>query len=257
MKKLVSLILIFTTLMIFAGNVYASSCKVSLSTAKTTLSKGDEFVVDVTLSDIDAENGIIALIATLEYDKDSLDFVEMKSQNNWSRPEYNKDNGKFVMEKGDYVKEKENILKITFKVKETSKENLEITLKDIVSSNAKEDIKSVDSSLALKVSAGSKPTPISNTTNTTNTNNNGGGSSSTKNDNKNTGSGTENRNTNKNTTNTTGALKNGKLPKAGTSYNIVLYIIFAVTVIATGFYARIKIIDKKKIDLTRKDNQNK
>lgn len=257
MKKITSLILMFTTLMILAGNVYASSCKVNLSTSKNTLSKGEEFVVDVTLSDIDAENGIIALIATLEYDKDSLDFVEMKSQNNWSRPEHNKDNGKFVMEKGDYVKEKENILKITFKVKETSKENLKITLKDIVSSNAKEDIKSSDSSLALKVSnSSSKPAPITNTTNTTNTNNNSG-DGSTNNGNKNTGSGTENKNTNKNTTNTTGALKNGKLPKAGTSYNIVLYIIFAVTIIAAGFYARIKIIDKKKIDLTSKDNQSK
>lgn len=249
MKKIISLSLILLVIISLLSNVNAASCKVTLSTPKTDLSKGDKFDVDVTVSDIDAENGIVALLATLEYDKDSLNLVEMKQQNNWAKPEYNESNGKFVMEKGDYVKDKETVLKITFEVKDGSKADTKVTLKDISTSNAREDIKSENSTISLKVVGSSSGGSGNGSGNSGNGSGNSGNGSSNSGNNGNGGS-SSSSNTNKNTskniissTNNPGSLKNGSLPKAGTT-SIVLSLILVLIVIALICYIRIRMIDK-------------
>ncbi len=77
---------------------------------------------------------------TLEYDKDSLEIVEMEGQNGWDSPiegvSYNAQNGLMVLTKGGLAKNDENITKITFKVKENSKSNVTIELKDISASDS-------------------------------------------------------------------------------------------------------------------------
>ena len=252
MKKIISMALILLVAISIVGNVYAASCKVTLSTPKTELSKGDKFDVDVTVSDIDSEKGVMALLATLEYDKDSLNLVEMKQQNNWAKPEYNEANGKFVMEKGDYVKNKETVLKITFEVKSESKADTKVTLKDISTSDATEDIKSENSSISLKVVGASSGGNGSGngSGNSGNGSNNSGNNGS--NNGSGNGSGTSNSNTNKNTskniissTNNPGSLKGGSLPKAGTT-SVVLSLILVLIVIALICYVRMRMLDKDR-----------
>ena len=142
MKKIVKLSLIMLLIIVCcAGAVYAaSSCKISLETAKSEFSKNEEFSVDVKLSDIQSERGFIALEAVLEYDKTSLTLVEMQGLNEWSKPikdlSYNEATGKFVIDKNGLAKSDEVILKLTFKVNENSKENTTITLKNIKASDA-------------------------------------------------------------------------------------------------------------------------
>ncbi|MCI8833628.1 MAG: hypothetical protein HFJ19_05495 [Clostridia bacterium] len=92
-----SLILVIVTLI---SNVYAvSKCKVDLKTDKSEYNKNDEFTVNVNLSDIQDEKGIIALGGTLEYDKNSLQLVKMEAQGNWTKPSFNETNGKFVTDR--------------------------------------------------------------------------------------------------------------------------------------------------------------
>lgn len=152
MKKLMSVTLILVTMMTLITNVYAaSSYKLSLKSSKRELNKGDEFSVDIKLSNIQDEKGIIALGATLEYDEDSLELVKMEGKGEWSKPTYNEANGGLVTDRNGYTTSDETMCTITFKVKEESKQNLEIILSKISASNGKEDMKIDDISTIVSV----------------------------------------------------------------------------------------------------------
>ncbi len=136
MKKVLSLVLLFLMMMSIMGTVKAAfTCKVSMQMEKTEFKKGDEFTVDINISDIQSERGVISLGATLEYDKDSLTLVKMEGQNGWESPSagssYNEANGKIAITRNGLGNNNETIFKITFKVKEEAKKNLLVTLKNI------------------------------------------------------------------------------------------------------------------------------
>lgn len=157
MKKIVKLSLIMLLAIIcFTGAVYAaSSCSISLETAKTEYSKNEEFSVDVKLSNIQSERGFIALEAVLEYDKTSLTLVKMQGQNEWSSPikdlSYNEATGKLVIDKNGLAKSDEVILKLTFKVNENSKENATIALKNIKASDATAPVEVATATKNIKI----------------------------------------------------------------------------------------------------------
>lgn len=136
MKKVLSLVLLFIMMMSIMGTVNAAfTCNVSMEMKKTEFKKGDEFTVDINISNIQSERGVISLGATLEYDKDSLTLVKMEGQNGWESPSvgssYNETNGKIAITRNGLGKNNETIFKITFKVKERAKKNLLVTLKNI------------------------------------------------------------------------------------------------------------------------------
>lgn len=144
MKKILSLSLALIIVMSLMTNVYAAStCKVKLTT-KTEVNKGDEFSVNVMLSNVEDENGIMAISGKLEYDTSSLELKKMERQGEWAKPTYNELNGEFVTERSDYTKSNETIFTITFKVKEDSKQNLEIAIRNITASNGVKDIETSD-----------------------------------------------------------------------------------------------------------------
>ena len=142
MKRVIKLsLIVILAIICLTGVVYAApSCNIEIQTSKTEFDKNEQFTVDINLSNIKSERGIVAIEATLDYDKESLVLVEMKGQNEWSNPikdlSYNESTGKFVIDKNGLAKSNETILKLTFKVKETSKKNLTISLKDIKVSDA-------------------------------------------------------------------------------------------------------------------------
>lgn len=142
MKKTVSLSLILIIIMSLVTSVYAeSSFTLSLQPNKTEVNKNEEFSVELKLSNLaQGENGIIAIGATLDYDDDSLEYVNMEGKGEWSKPSYNKENKEFTTERNGYAEGNETILTVTFKVKEQSKQNLEIKLKNITASNGTRDI---------------------------------------------------------------------------------------------------------------------
>ncbi len=145
MKKIISLTLILVVMMTLVSNVYAeSSYKLSLEPSKNEVGKGEQFTVDVKISDIQDESGIIALGAKLEYDQTSLELVEMQGVGKWSSPSYNELNGEFATDRNGNTIGNETMFRITFKVTEQSKQNFEISLKNISASNGNEDIKIED-----------------------------------------------------------------------------------------------------------------
>lgn len=255
MKKIISLSLILLMLVCITTNVYAAtSCNASLQTSKSEYNKGDEFTVDVNVTDLQSDRGIISFGATLEYDINCLTFVKMEGKNGWSTPSYNKDSGILVSDGSSLMKDDGVVFTITFKVNEgANKSSATISLKDITVGDG-------GNSGATKVNAVSKNINIKNVTsdgntttpdtdnNTTNPGTNPGsnnsstssGSNSSSNSNKNsTSSGSSTNKVN------TSASKTGKLPKAGKTGVMLVVFIVTLTGVAIFFYVKMRIVNKK------------
>ncbi len=171
MKKILKLsiaLLIISIVMI--GNVFAMECNTSIKSQKTEFKVNEEFKVDFCISDIKSNRGAISLQGTLEYDKNSLTLVKMEGKNGWETPidgaSYNKENGKFAIVRSGAGKNDEVILSITFKVKETAKQNLNINLKDVAVADGDGMAKFANISKAITIKSGTgtpqpstKPTP--------------------------------------------------------------------------------------------------
>ena len=221
MKKIIKLTLISLIIACIMGNVYAAiSCNMELQTEKKEFNKNEEFTVDVKISNLQSDRGIISMGATLEYDKDSLELVKMEGQNGWETPingsSYNKANGKMVLTRNGLGTNAETIFKITFKVKEESKQNLMIALKNITVADGYSPAKVTSAYKNITIKGGIKnpvPTPDDNDSSTT-----------------------KNPDTNKDDT------KKGLLPNAGseTFFWVVFIIGTILLIVATTFYIKMK-----------------
>lgn len=138
MKKVAKLsIIMIIMIFVLTINVYAKpSCNISMETKQVEVEKGKEITIDVNLSNIQSERGIIAIEAILEYEKDCLTLSKMEGQNGWHTPvkglSYNESNGKFVIDKEGLAKSNETIIKITFVADKTSNRSTTVSLKNIV-----------------------------------------------------------------------------------------------------------------------------
>ena len=258
MKKKVKISLILLAILCMMTSVYAASCSMSLQTAKNEFNKNDEVVVDVAISSIETEEGIIGLKATLEYDKNSLSFVGMTGENGWSNPSYNEENGVLVMDRNALVNSPETILKITFKVKDQSAQSATITLKDITVSGgiSTGDISVPAMTKTITIKEGTSTTTPDNNQNNNTTNNNSTTNITTNNNVTNNNNSNQNTNKNTNTTenpsivasttnnNQNNSMTTGTLPKAGVT-NMILIVLAGALILATIFYIKMKTIDKK------------
>lgn len=239
-KLSIVLIMMACAVIILGSNVYAAlSCNVDMKVAKTEYSKNDELTVNVDISNIVSERGVISFGATLGYDKDSLELVKMEGQNGWETPvldlSYNPENGIMAITRSGLGKSDETILKLTFKVKENAKQKATITLSEIALADGTElaKVSSINKEITIKEGTNSpdpiipeepdtpdKPDDNNNTTIDNTIGNNGG-------------------NTNKGNT-TIEDVKDGKLPQAGEA-NIVIIAVIGVCVIgAVALYIRAK-----------------
>lgn len=268
MRKSIKLGLILFGILLFTTNVYAASCSMKMQTSKNEFKKDDEIVVDIAIDKIEAEPGIIALGATLEYNKDSLTLVEMKGQNNWSNPSYNETNGQFAMDAGTLVKNSETVLKIIFKVKDPNIQTSTITLKDIIVSGGIQTgdipVATMTKTITIKTQTteddkndnkddndktnNDNTTDIDNTT-TEGSNNGTNNNNPTSNNSSNPNTTTEESSNptvivNTNNSKEKDSLKKGILPKAGAT-NVILTILGVGIIITAILYIRMKIIDKQ------------
>lgn len=262
--SLIVLIIFMITIAFLEVNTYATlSCNIELQTNKNEFEKGEEFIVDFSISNIQSNRGVISLSTTLEYDKDSVELVKMEGQNGWETPiegvSYNKENGKIVITRNGLGTIDEIILKMTFKLKEEAKQNQVITLKDVAIADGDEIAKfdSVKKEITIKVDnqqtgEEEKPNPGEDTNTGTNTKpnentNTDSNENTNANSNGNTNSGT-NTNTNQgnNITEDKTVADNATLPKTGNpSYIWIICIGVAALLIATYFFVKIKLINKK------------
>lgn len=225
MKRIVKLSLISLMMisMIFCtvNIAYAkTSSNVSINSVSET-QKGEEFEVKFNLSNLKSDKGINALMGTLKYDKDSLTLVKMEGQNGWASPSYNEENGKFVTERSEYVTTDGAFVEVTFKVKEGSKKNINISIENISLANEDEEVEIGSKSKSITVKENTD-TSDTNTNSSTNTNTN---TNSSTNSNSSTNNSTNSKPINSNS----GGVKNGTLPNTGA--NSSPFIIITILII--------------------------
>lgn len=243
MRKIVKLGLILLMTIFIMGNVYAAlSCEMAVQASKTEVSKNEEFTVDMNISNIQSEKGVISLGATLEYDKDSLELVGMEGKNGWETPvdgaSFNKNNGKIAITRSGLGKNNETVFTAKFKVKESSKQNLTVTLKDITVADGSSPAKINVANTKITVKGGTPNTLPDNKNNTTNTENK-------------TNSNIIANNSNKSNSTTT-----NPLPKTGGALatGFILIVLLGILV-AGGFFRKIKFINKEIERETKRENR--
>ncbi len=251
MKKLLKLTLALLVICnIMIGSVYAAlSCNVSISADKTEFSKGEEFTLNVMISNIQSDRGVISLATTLQYDKDSLTLVKMEGQNGWETPtegtSYNPENGKIAITRNGLGKTDEVIFKMIFKVKEGSKQNLTITLNNLSVADGDQTVKfdNIKKDIVIKEGSQNNSNTNQNTNSGTNQNTNQNANSGT-NQNTNQTSNNKTQNSSSNTT-VDKTMTDKRLPQTGNSDNIWLVILGSVALIVVMYsLIRIKSINK-------------
>lgn len=237
-KKLIIMALIVSILIALVNiNISnaADNAKIVLSADKTQISAGDKVVVTVKVTSISGvEEGIIGLSGTLSYDNTKFQNVTLAALNNWDKPEYNAENGKFVTLKGDYVKSDEAVFTISLTAKSDVKlGDTKIELTDLQVSDINVEYEVANSNLSIKV-VEKKQEQKPNTNTNTNTNNNNNSTSKNNNTpaNSTTVKNTVVSNKNDNTT------SKGKLPKTGLSGNIL--IVGGIALLLIGVFCLVK-----------------
>ena len=237
--KIVAIIMIF---MIFLMPIYvqADSFKFNAISDKTQVQPGEEVVITLNLSDIDAgELGINTVEATLSYDTNIFEEVtqeDFKSLNNWSltyNGEKKKQKGKIlgvIIASG--VTEDQTIGTITLKVKEgVEYQTTTINLTNIATNNGTDIINEEDKSISLEIgTAPEEENPDSNIDD----------SNIIINDNAD-----EDTNTTINTPSSDNTQSPNKLPQTGTAmFVIIVFVIITLAVLTVIGYNRYKNIDK-------------
>ena len=136
LKILLSVVLLIVILGI-TGIVNAFSVRLKLESS-SKLKVGDIVEVTLKISNIDAGNGIDAISATIEYDKNVFDEVTQESFvgiNSWNIGTYSTDSQIFTILRGSKVNTISDVLKISLRVKSTTNvDSTTIKLKNITAS---------------------------------------------------------------------------------------------------------------------------
>lgn len=107
MKKIISfslIILIIVGMLINTSYAQTYTYETNLSSKSNELNKDETFIVNVRISNIQAEKGLIVLGGILSYEKDALEIennskLEMQEIGEWKGLRYNSANGKFVIDR--------------------------------------------------------------------------------------------------------------------------------------------------------------
>lgn len=156
MKKVVKILAVVGMLLMIVTAVNASSAKLGVSSS-SKLKAGEEVVVNVSLTNIDAGNGVSGFVGTLEYDKNVFETVSEENitgANGWSILGYNADNGKITLKRDSDFSEGGSILIIKLSVKaDTSATSANITIKNAQTTDGEEDIELGSSTVTVKADA--------------------------------------------------------------------------------------------------------
>ena len=242
-KKLCIIILIIITILFTANSVFAVEVQTEITTTKQEIQAKEEETVTLKfkLSNFqEIEDGVYAYKGQIQYDKNifcELETKDFEVKNDWTNLKYNKQNGEFVVIKKSGVKNPEEFLQTTLKVKNNAtagKTNIVIT--NQTTSEGKEDIKvdnlSIDIKIIQEETNENETEDNDNSINKHPENNNSG----------NTNGGNHNQNDNQVTEKTL-----TEIPKTGLgNYQILILIAIEVLIIIAIYsFIKYKKIDKK------------
>ncbi len=237
-KKVISII-ITIILLLFTTSVYAAndSFKTALSVNNSSVKKGENVTVTVSLNNISIESGekgIGAYTAKLDFDSSVLEYVSTNGTDKWETPFYSEKQITGTTNDGKVVNTNQSIGTITFKVKDDAKlGETTIKLTNFSGSNAETDISAEDT--AIKIT-------IVNSQNSGSGSQGGSGSGSGSSGNQSGQNGTSSDKTG------SGASSGNqeKLPQTG-FYSTPIYILIgAFTLIAIILLVKIKLLNSKK-----------
>lgn len=171
-KKILKAGILLLMMLCIMGNVYGLEYKVTMNASKTEVPKNEEFTVDVNVSDIESEKGVISFGGTLEYDKDSLELVKFEGKNKWETPvdgsSFNSEEGIIAIVRSGVSKSNETMFTMTFKPKENAKQDLTIELRDVMVADGTTPVKKDLVKTDIKIVAASTSTPTPTPTPTSN-----------------------------------------------------------------------------------------
>ncbi len=270
-KKLISISLMITLLITLSLSVVNAETNVKMQiTSSSELTAGGTVELILSITNIDAGDGIDAVVGKVNYDKNIFEEVteeNFEGQNRWNSPTFNTGTQLFTTSRASKVKTSGNVIKITLKVKEgVTADSTTVTITNIVVSGGSVatggtgDINVSDVSAKInKKQEDNKPdentvpdfnsiidnTVTDNTINDNNVNNNN------INDNKIVDNGDKNNNKPTNNNQNNGSKNTVKqntesnkiLPKAGVKQNIVIFTTILV-IIGIFSYAKYRNISK-------------
>lgn len=161
------LVLILSVLVLFAGNVYASTPNVNITLDKSEVEIGDTFEVTMSAS---AEDAIDGLSSKIEYDENVLEKVssELIDSDNWSDLD-TFPNLVATWKTIGTEKTSADIYKITFKVKDNVEaQDIEIKLSDVILSHTggQENLEDITKTITIKAKGNNNPSDDGNNDNT-------------------------------------------------------------------------------------------
>ena len=245
MKKSIKIAMISLAIITVTTMVQATiGVNVKIQPNKTQYEKQEEVVVEVALSNIQSERGIITFAGTLQYDRNSLELVKMEGQNGWGSPSYNEANGKFVMDRNSLLKESQTILKITWKVKDTTSKDVSIAIENMSVADGNEEASIAKTMINITVNQGSVTPGENQDPGNTNTVTNTVENTVTGNTVITPSNNTIHSNVVATGNTTQGGTATGRLPQTGDN-DVLVFAILAVAIVAIGFYIRKKIVEKQ------------
>ena len=221
MKKIITgLMFVLLIVLVLSVNVYAANGSINLQSNKSEASKNDEIVVNVEISGVKTTQGVAAMMATLESDKTSLNLEKIEGQNGWARPGYNENNGQLITDKNNDLSGNEVAIKFTFKVKDGAKENLAVSLKNVVISGGNGDIELANATKNITIKNGSSNSGENNSNGGSTGNQNSGSSNGSSSSSSNQNSGSNKPNHANNTSTETNATNNELIENNSVENNI-------------------------------------
>ncbi len=159
LKKLTYTILgmIFMFVILITINLQASnSLKAVVQSSKNELKKAEEVVITLKLDEYqNIKNGINAYKATLDYDESIFEPVleeNFSCKNSWELLKYNKDTKELVAIKKAGSTVPEEVVQVTLRVKEEIQpKTTNVKMKDIVTSDGKEDIRIDEANVTIDI----------------------------------------------------------------------------------------------------------
>lgn len=238
-SKILLIVLVLFTIISLTNFVSAFSVSMEL-TSTSKLKAGDVVTVTLKISNVDAGEGIDAIVGALEYDKNVFEEVteeNFEDRNRWKVNIYSTQSQKFTVLKSSKVNTAGEVLAITLRAKDTvNVDSTTITIKDItasggaVSDGGTGDIVISPASVTINKEIVQQPDDNNNKvdTNTTNTNTN-----TTDTDKVNNVGGASNNKTNtvKPINNVSGKAE-GKIPQTGENIIGIVAGILIISVIA-------------------------
>ncbi len=141
--KIVTILMIAFIIISYASVVNAASVGVTLNSS-SKLKAGDTIEVTLKIGNISAGEGIDAIVASLDYDKNVFEQVTQNNfvgLNQWNVNIYDATTQIFTMTKSAKVNTPSDVLKITLKVKNPVNVNsTTVTIKDISASGGAVDV---------------------------------------------------------------------------------------------------------------------